>query len=522
MYCSVNTAVLSGIECINVKCEADVSNGLPVFDIVGFLSTEVRESRERVRTALKNVGITLPPKRITINISPASIRKSGTAFDLPIACAILGAMEVFDTSLLEHISMVGELSLEGEVLPVKGVLPIALGTGIRNNQLLIIPEGNQKEADIIPKLNYIPVRSLTDVINFLTASVNDRDSFICHAHSSDIPSTTNYELDFSEIHGQFLAKRAAEIAAAGHHHLMMIGPPGAGKTMTAKCIPTIMPPMTFTEQLTISSIYSVAGMLNGATHLADARPFRNPHHSISNAGLIGGGMYPKPGEISLATSGILFLDELTEFHRDTLELLRQPLEDQRITISKAGGTLTYPADFLLVAAMNPCPCGFYPDLRRCRCTDRQIKNYLGKISQPLLDRIDLAVEVQELSFSDLKSKKKEETSEEIRERVIKAREIQKARFKGEYLYNSQMPGASIPLYCPLSDEGTKYMEGVYEKLGLSVRTYQKILKVARTIADLDNEPDILLCHLMEAVSYRRPDQKYWQPNQFMEEYSYGG
>lgn len=525
MYSSVKTAALQGIDSINVSCEADVSDGLPVFDLVGFLSTEVRESRERVRTALRNTGINLPAKRITINISPASIRKSGTSFDLPIAASILAAIGIIPEEILHRVIMIGELSLYGDVLPIKGVLPVALSMkdSPLNSQenILIVPRENASEAALCPGLNILPITSLRELIQVLSLDQTELKSHYFTVSNRDTTSNdqdSSIPPDFKDLQGQKVLRRSLEVAASGGHHVLLIGPPGSGKTMAAKLLPTILPPMTSLEQLKLSKIYSVSGLLKDNQSLMSKRPYRAPHHTITSAGLTGGGSKPCPGEISLATSGVLFLDELPEFQKKTLENLREPLEEKTVTIVRNNNSITYPADFLMICAMNPCPCGHYPDLSRCRCSHASISNYLSKISQPLLDRIDLTVEAKEVSFQDLISTAPQESSQEIRQRVIRTRAIQEKRFQGlGYHLNSQIPVRDLNHFCSLTEDGTHYMESAYHKEGLTARSFHRILRVARTLADMDQEENISTIHLMEAVSYRSMDKKYWE-----NDYTLGG
>lgn len=511
MYSAVHTASIHGIESIPVTCEADLSDGLPVFDLVGFLSTEVRESRERVRTALKNTGIHLPPKRITINISPASIRKSGTSFDLPIAASILSAMGLIPPDILQRIVLIGELSLYGEVLPVKGVLPIALSMKNREKTILAVPEENAREASLCPELSVLPIRSLREMIRILGSEKDLQNSFFCRLPEEDpAPSENPNSPDFRDLHGQKILRRALEVSASGGHHILLIGPPGSGKTMAAELLPTILPPMTLEERRMLSKIYSVSGLLRSNQKLMEERPFRSPHHTITSAGLAGGGCRPSPGEISLAASGVLFLDELPEFQRQVIENLREPLEKKTITIVRNTESITYPADFLLAAAMNPCPCGYYPDLRKCRCTPPLISRYLRRISQPLLDRIDLTVETQEVSFADLISEEKQESSEEIRKRVIRTRKIQEERFRGLPFYrNSDIPVSLLGRFCILTTEGKRFMEHAFQAEGLTARSFHRTLRVARTIADMEQHEVIEGADIAEAVSYRSMDKKYW-------------
>lgn len=505
MYSTVTTAILHGIDGMIVQAEADVSDGLPVFEMVGFLAAEVKESKNRVRTALRNCGHKLPARRITINLSPASVKKSGNGFDLPITVAIMAAMGIIDEGKLKNTLVIGELGLNGSILPVDGILPIILKGYESGIKVFVIPKENLNEALLVEGIKVVAVATLMDVSNYFQGEYQtDYEKAACFEEEY-------HQLDFSDVHGQTMAKRACEIAVSGMHNLLMIGPAGAGKTMLAKRIPGILPPMNQTERMEVSKIYSICGQMHKVDHLVKERPFRAPHHTISAQGLAGGGAVPKPGEVTMAHRGVLFLDELPEFDRNTIELLRQPLEDKQIVISRASGSYTYPADFLLVCAMNPCKCGFYPDMEKCRCTKTSIRNYLSKISQPLLDRMDLCVEAQQMTYQDLTQRKQEENSEQIRARVCAVQQIQQERFRDEnWYFNSQIPVGRLEEYCELGTKEKQYMERMYEKLDLSARAYHKLLKVARTIADLDRSKTITVRHLTEAVCFRSLDKKYWE------------
>lgn len=513
MYSTVLSGALLGVSAYPVSVEVDVARGLPGFTMVGSLGGEVRESRERVVVALKNVGIDLPPKRITVNLSPADRRKEGTAFDLPIAVGLLGAMEYFEPAAADGILFLGELGLDGEIKKVRGVLPIVREAAARGIRECIVPSINAKEGAAISGIRVRGAAHIREVLRFLAGNAAEREEILPAAPEDngegDAKSMREGMPDFEQVSGQETARRAAEIAAAGFHNLLMVGPPGAGKSMIAKRIPGILPPLTRDESLEVTSILSVAGLLEEGTALVDERPFRSPHHTISQAALVGGGSNPMPGMISLAHRGVLFLDELPEFQRVALDSLRQPLEEHRVNIARVGGNVTYPSDFMLVCAMNPCPCGFYPDRNRCRCTEPQVKRYMGKISGPILDRIDLCVELQPVELAGLRGGRKAESSAVIRERVRLARERQTERFRGTGCrFNADIDAANIERYCPLGEEEQQYMEQLYHSLQLSARAYHRILKVARTIADLAGEEQIKGEHLLEA-SFFRPTLEYW-------------
>lgn len=504
MYSTIQTAILDGIHTRPVMVEADISAGMPVFEMVGYLSAEVREAKERVRTALRNCGVVLPAKRITVNLSPANVRKSGTGFDLPIAAALLMSLGIIGSDECRDMLLIGELGLNGQLLPVSGILPVVSDGAGRGIRRFIVPLGNAGEAKLVSGVEILGFRHLSDVIAFL------QGADYVPSRQETAAEETEQGLDFSEVNGQRYLKRACEVAAAGMHNLLMIGPPGAGKTMISERMATILPPMTEEEQLEVSKIYSICGLLGSRRTLIRKRPFRAPHHTISQAGLVGGGNIPHPGEISLAHHGVLFLDELPEFHKTALEVLRQPMEERQVQISRANGKITYPSDFLLLASMNPCNCGYYPDMQNCRCTPGSIRRYLSRISQPLIDRIDICVEAPQLSYQELTGQGENESSAEIRRRVEECHKKQCIRYQCEpFCHNSQLPSAKLREYCHLGEKEEKYMEHMYSKLCLTARTYHKILRVARTIADLDNSSTIALRHLNEAVCYRTINEKYW-------------
>lgn len=509
MFSTVLSATLRGLCVEFVHVEADTSNGLPMFHMVGYLSSEVKEAGERVKTAIRNSGIVMPTKKIVVNLSPANIRKKGAMYDLPIAVAILASIGEVNLQESEEILMVGELSLDGRIKPVPGVLPIVMEAKKRGCKTCIVPKENQGEATLVEGVEVIGVESLWEVCQILRGEIDLKNSRISTGENL-MESELENDVDYSEVRGQQLAKRAAEIAVAGNHNMLMIGPPGAGKSMIAKRIPTILPPLTKEESMELSMIYSIVGELDPKSPLIRERPFREVHHSVTKSALVGGGHVPRPGEISLAHKGVLFLDEIAEFQKPVLELLRQPIEDHQIRILRERGEYLFPAEFLLVAAMNPCPCGNYPDRNKCLCTTSQIHKYLGKISQPLLDRIDLCVDVEKVNYEDLQGGQKEESSATIRDRVCRAREIQKVRYQEKgILTNSQLGAKDIERYCHLGVQEEKFMRQAFERMSLTARTYYKVLCVARTIADLEEADEISLVHLREALSYRMIDKKYW-------------
>ncbi len=509
MFSKVTSCALLGIEGTIISVEADVNDGLPMFTMVGYLSSSVKEAGERVRTALKNSGFHMPPKRITINLSPADIRKDGSGFDLPVAVAVLlsiGILPEFDVDLDKTI-ILGELGLNGEVKPIAGVLPMVSHCQKLGYQNFIVPKANAREASLIKGIMVYGVESLEETAEFIQGiRIIEPEVGV-----GEIDNRTDNDanVDFSEVKGQATLKRGMEIAAAGFHNVLMTGAAGAGKSMIAKRLPTIMPKLTFEECIDITKIYSVSGLLDNNNALITRRPFRSPHHTISSYALVGGGTVPRPGEISLAHNGVLFLDELPEFNKNVLEVMRQPIEDRNITISRVNATYVFPADFMLVAAMNQCPCGNYPNRRKCKCTPYEIRKYQGKISGPLLDRIDITMEVQPIEYKDLFLETKEESSENMRQRVEEARLRQVNRYREEAInFNSQLDGKILKKYITLKDAQEELLRYTFEKGDLSARGTYRILRLARTIADLAGSDDILIEHLTEAIFYKNNGKFY--------------
>lgn len=505
MYSYVMSGTIFGIQGMMIQVEADVSDGLPGFHLVGSLSKEIRESGERIRTALRNIGVCLPPKRVVVNLSPADVHKAGSGFDLPIAIATLISIGIIPRENVDDIVILGELGLDGRILPVNGVLPIADCAAKAGYRYIIVPEENKQEAALVEQIAVIGADHLKGLVEQLHNKENfngavyvpEKKEFIEVGHPS---------FDFRDLKGQPVVRRTMEIAASGMHNLLMTGPPGAGKTLAAKCITGILPDLTFEEQMELTKIYSVKGLLSKQNQMLTKPPFRAPHHTITASALIGGGCIPKPGEISLAHNGVLFLDELPEFSRNVIEVLRQPLEEEVVRISRLNQNFEFPAKIMLVAARNPCPCGCYPDRNRCHCTDSQILSYQGKISRAILDRIDLHVNVQPVSYEEMVGNRKWESSETIRDRIRMVHSIQQKRYKNKKIrFNSQLDVESIQEVCRLSGEEQKFIQTLYENHSLSGRAYHRLLKLARTIADMEGEEDIRLPHLMEAASYRFPD-----------------
>ena len=508
MIAKVSTAALLGIDGFTIELEVDLArSGMPAFIMVGLAEGAVREAKERVFSALKNTGFKLPPSRITVNIAPADIRKEGSAYDLPLALGLLAGAEVIEQQKLSGLYMAGELSLSGELKPVSGVLPLALRAREAGAKGMIVPVANGREAAVVQGLPVYACQTLAQVVRFVMGE-EDVEPVNC-----DVQGLWNererHWLDFSEVKGQERAKRAIEIACAGNHNLLFIGPPGSGKTMLSSRIPTVLPSLTFDEALEVTKIYSVAGKLPPEQPLVVTRPFRSPHHTISDAGLIGGGQYPRPGELSLAHRGVLFLDELPEFKKHVLEVLRQPLEEGRVTISRAAVSLEYPGDVMLVAAMNPCPCGYLGDEKHhCSCTPIQVQRYRSRLSGPLLDRIDLHVEVPAVPYRDLKQEQGSISSATMRERIDAARAVQRGRYEGlHFSSNSELSGKWLERFCPLTESEHAFLEGAVQRLGMSARAFTRVLRISRTIADLAGDETLTVTHLAEAINYRGLDRQ---------------
>lgn len=509
-FSRISSAALCGMEVIPVQVEADVSSGLPLFHMVGYLSAEVREAGERVRTAIQNSGFSFPVRRIVINLSPANLRKRGTAYDLPIALSVLTAVGELEKGCLENVTAVGELGLNGNIRGIRGVFPIADRAKKEGAASLIVPAENEPEARLVEGIPIFGASNLKALCQELRKAPYPIGKAGREERRGARAEESRSEEDFSDIRGQQAAKRAAEVAVAGRHNLLMVGPPGGGKSMIARRIPTILPPLTPSERIQLTKIYSIAGLLKPEQPLITRRPFREVHQTLTRTSLIGGGTWPKPGELTLASGGVLFMDELAELGRPVLEALRQPLEERVVRITRSQGTYEFPADVMLVAATNLCPCGYYPDLNRCRCSPFQIRQYQSRISHPFLGRMDICVEVSEVAYEDLSGNRETEDSESVRKRVEAARIRQMERWgEGEPRFNAELSGKELAACCRLGKWEEKMMSQAFDRLALNARTYYKVLKVARTIADLEGEEQIGMPHLQEALIYRSVDCRYW-------------
>lgn len=511
MFCKITSCGLRGVEGYPVSVETDIRDGLPSMNLIGNLSKEVWEAQDRVKTALKNSGFRLPPKKITVNLSPADVRKEGTGYDLAIACAVLCCLGEMDEAALQSDILIGELGLGGEVKPVSGVLPRVYAAAEAGMKRFFLPQDNLLEGTAVQGIEIVGIESLSQLVRMMERPDAIRGSFFDGSMFQTAEQESGEGMpDFSELSGQTAVKRACQVSAAGRHNILYLGPAGTGKTMAAKRLSTILPPITLKESIEVSKIYSICGLLEKDRPLITKRPYRSPHHSITAQALVGGGRTPKPGEISLSCHGVLFLDELAEFSPKLLDLLRQPMEDRAVTVARLNGSVRFPADTVIAAAMNPCKCGHYPDRNRCTCTQTQIRSYLGRISGPFLDRFDIGVEVPLLPYEELRSQRSKETSRSMRARVQEAQERQSERFLGRKLhFNSRMGKKEIEEFCGLSRKDEDFLKKIYKTYGFSARAYEKILRTARTAADLDGARGIQREHLSEAVFYRCFEKKYW-------------